>query len=238
MELIQKFLNNGKKSPIQVPKQPRKGYIDKESLVAMLPFDPVIVEAGAHVGYDTIEMAKLWSNGTIYSFEPVPNLFSILEKSTCQYTNVYRFNVALANHTGQAKLFVSSGKSDGSSSLLSPKEHTVVHPDVYFEKEIVVKTTTLDDWAEQQKIAKVDFLWLDLQGFELAVLKAMPRIMPSVSVIHTEVSLIEVYDGVPLYPELRNWLELQGFHVVREELPWRDMGNVLFARKSIPISGG
>ena len=46
-----------------------------------------------------------------------------------------------------------------------------------------------------------------------------------------EVSLKEVHEGVPLYSEVRAWLEQQGFHVMREELPWPDTGNILFVRQ-------
>jgi len=44
------------------------------------------------------------------------------------------------------------------------------------------------------------------------------------------VNLKEMYEGVALYPEMRQWLEVQGFSVKREEIPWADSGNVLFVR--------
>jgi FkbM family methyltransferase len=230
MGLIHKFFMKINKSHDKVLKQQRKGHIDKKILIPMLPTSPVIVEAGAHVGYDTVELATLWPQGVIHSFEPVPELFSKLKENTRYCRNVYRYNLALADQTGNAKLFLSSGKSDGSSSLLTPKEHLTAHPDVIFEKEVSVTTITLDDWAKQHQVKNIDFLWLDLQGYELAVLRAMPDMLASVRLIYTEVSLIEAYTDAPLYPELRDWLEEQGFHVVIEDLPWPDMGNVLFSR--------
>jgi len=45
------------------------------------------------------------------------------------------------------------------------------------------------------------------------------------------VCLKEVYAEVALYPKVRQWLQDQGFDVVREELPWHDGGNVLFTRR-------
>jgi hypothetical protein len=50
-------------------------------------------------------------------------------------------------------------------------------------------------------------------------------------VIYTEVSLVETYEGVALYPELKAFLIEQGFVVKQEQLPWPDMGNVLFVRE-------
>lgn len=47
----------------------------------------------------------------------------------------------------------------------------------------------------------------------------------------TEVSLIDTYDGVIKYPEYKNWLIENDFSVVFEDLPYQDMGNVLFKKK-------
>jgi len=56
-----------------------KGVIPKKYFRAFLPEKPVILEAGAHKGKDTVELAKIWPKGTIHAFEPVPTLF----KKTC-----------------------------------------------------------------------------------------------------------------------------------------------------------
>jgi hypothetical protein len=139
--------------------------------------------------------------------------------------------MALGKETGAAKMFVSSGRSDASSSLFPPKAHVTYHPDILFETEIQVPTITLDHWAAEQGIKKIDFLWLDLQGYELAVLKAATAVLATVQAIYTEVNLDETYAGVALYPELRQWLEVYGFKVIREDLPWQDGGNVFFAKE-------
>jgi hypothetical protein len=123
------------------------------------------------------------------------------------------------------------GASNASSSLLRPKEHVVDHPDVLFNSEIEIQTITLDDWAEKHGVKKVDFLWLDMQGYELAALKAAHVALKSVLAIYTEVSLRETYEGVPLYSDVRDWLEERGFRVEREESPWPDVGNVLLVRQ-------
>lgn len=95
----------------------------------------------------------------------------------------------------------------------------------------MVQTTTFDRWASAEGIERVDMLWLDMQGYELDALKASPRLLATVRVIHTEVCTKELYRGVALYPALRGWIESQGFRLVVEAIPpgW-DAGNVLFVR--------
>jgi len=219
-DLLRKILNKG-----------RKGEIPKSFIRRFLPKSPVVIESGAHVGTDTVEMSRLWPKGVIHAFEPVPGIFAKLEENTKGLRNVRLYNCALGSGNGTATMFVSGGRSDSSSSLLKPKEHLSEHPDVDFNTQIEVPVTTLDDWAEKNGVRCADLLWLDMQGFELAAMKAGEKLLSTVSVIHLEVSLKEVYSGVPLYPEVRRWLEERGFRAVREELPWPDMGNVLFVRE-------
>ena len=134
--------------------------------------------------------------------------------------------------TGRARIHLSGGRSDGSSSLLAPKEHLDLHPDVTFDDTIEVDVVSLDDWARRQRIPRVDLLWLDLQGYELEVLKSATAMLEGTSAIYTEVHLVESYEGAPLYDTLRSWLASAGFGVEREEIPWDEGGNVLFARRA------
>lgn len=206
--------------------------ISKEYIAEYLPINPVIVEAGAHIGIDTIEMSEIWKNGQIHAFEPVPELYSKLIENTRYLKNIKHYQYALAELSGSAEINISHGNSDGSSSLMKPKEHLKVHPNVYFEKKITVQTVNLDDWAENLEIRKVDFLWLDLQGYELKVLKSAPKILYTVNAIYTEVSLKEMYENASLYDEVKSWLYSNGFVVEKEDLRWSDMGNVFFVRNT------
>lgn len=207
------------------------GVIAKEYFEHFLPSEPIIVDAGAANGIDSVEMAKLWKKSSIHAFEPIPQLFAQIIENIKPYDNIILYSVALSDFTGSSEMFVSSGTSKFSSSLLTPKEHLTEHPEVSFDTKIEVETITLDRWAKDNNVDRIDLLWLDLQGSEPAVLKASPKILKTVKAIYTEVSLKELYRSTPLYPEFRQWLETQGFRVEREELAWEDAGNVLFVRK-------
>lgn len=209
--------------------------INKNYIKKFLPKRPVIIDAGAHIGADSIEMSRLYKNSKIHAFEPVPSVFKNLEHNIRKCKNVIAYNVALSNKNGEQELYISSGASDASSSLLKPQTHLDDHPDVFFNEKVVVKTITLDLWAKQNNIKSVDFLWLDLQGFELAVLKASKIIFPTVHIVHMEINTKPTYEGISLYPETKLWMEGNGFYVDKEAIPkgW-DMGNVLFIRKNKP----
>lgn len=207
-------------------------------LTQHLPNNPIIVEAGAFDGSDTLKMSSHWPQGTIHAFEPVPEIFSILEEKTNQRTNIVRHQIALSDHNGSATLYVSEkpsrpGEPFQAGTLLKPKER-LKHSPITYPSTITVPTTTLDTWAKQHAIDHIDFMWLDLQGLALPVLKGGANILKTVRALFVEVEFVEAYEGQAQYADIRSWLETQGFTAVAQDFldttSWI-YGNVLFVRK-------
>ena len=71
-----------------------------------------------------------------------------------------------------------------------------------------------------------------MQGYEPILLSNSPLAMSKIEYLYTEVSLIETYDKVMKYEEYRSMLLENGFEVVFEDLPWDDMGNILFKKNN------
>jgi len=206
--------------------------LHKSTLVNMLPPRPIIIEAGAHDGEDTVELSKYWSDGEVHAFEPIPALYRRLVSRTRKRQNVYCYPIALSGSNSWQEMHVSAGEHDSASSLLAPSgEFAKAHSETGFPTSVTVPTTTLDTWAANSGIDHVDFMWLDMQGGELAALSSSPRILSTATAIYTEVWLRKIYEGCPLYPELRAFMESNGLRVSQEFLPWPDGGNVLFVRE-------
>lgn len=204
-----------------------------------IPAAPIIIEAGSFDGKDTQRLAATWPEGTIHAFEPVPELFELLKKNTTHLPNVHCYQIALSDHTGTALFYVSEkphkqGISSQAGSLHKPKDRLKWSP-IHFPRTIMVDTMTLDAWAQQYNIEKVDLLWLDMQGHELNVLKAAPHMLPCVSVIYTEVGFIEAYENQQPYEIVRDWIVAQGFDEVgctfENQQQWF-FGNILLVRNS------
>ena len=213
-------------------KKPDSEWMILEFLKEELPENPIIIEAGSHEGHDTIRMASLWPKGKIFAFEPIPEIITVLQSKVRAFKNVSVVEVALSDENNQSNMYVSTGRSNGSSSLLKPKEHIEIHPDVFFVNQISVQTILLKDFLNGNRIDHVDFMWLDLQGMEYKVLSASSDILGAVNYIFCEVSLIETYEEVMKYPEFKLWMKKNGFEVVEEYLNWKDMGNVLFKNRN------
>lgn len=208
--------------------------ISYEICARYIPADPVIVEAGAYDGSNTRDFCGFWPDCQVYAFEPVPSAYERLLKVAEDFpTQVHPQNIALADETGVSEMHVSViGSSGGeqSSSLLTPSATHQEFPFIGFRGETIsVKVTNLAGWAEMNNVRWVDFLWLDLQGMELAALKGCGDLLSGVHAIHCEVQNVELYSGSPLYVDLSSWLKSRGFSAVCEAV-FRRGGNVLFAR--------
>jgi FkbM family methyltransferase len=197
-------------------------------LLAVLPPHPIVLEAGAHRGEDTAKFAAV--AGHVHAFEPVATLFDSLDHIARRHENVTAYQLALGGANGVQKMWLASGRHQASSSLLTPTGHRMVFPEIAFKKTVSVRVMTLRSWAEMENVERLDGAWLDMQGVELAMLKAAGPILNTVTGIVLEVSLTELYEGMPLWPEVREWLEEREFSVVAEDLYHEHFGDVLVAR--------
>jgi FkbM family methyltransferase len=189
-----------------------------ELVKRMLPPNPFIVDAGAFDGGDSVYMAQLWPQGTVFSFEPVPEIFKWLATNTKNSNNIFCFPLALSDKEGFSTFFTSEepqapGVPSMSGSLLLPKEH-LIYSATKFNDVICVPTTTLDSWAQQHGVDHIDLLWLDMQGHELTTIKASPEILKTVQAIYTEVEFVEAYEGQPLFDDIYTWMVENGFVLI------------------------
>jgi len=75
-------------------------------------------------------------------------------------------------------------------------------------RECPIQTRRLDDISEVQE---VDYIKLDVQGAEYAVIQGASRTLASTLVVHTEVEFVPLYIGQPLFAEVDQELRRNGF---------------------------
>ncbi|NCJ08767.1 FkbM family methyltransferase, partial [Synechococcales cyanobacterium C] len=132
--------------------------------------------------------------------------------------------LALADKAGEMPLYVT--KHPMCSSLYPPNEELLARfaglPElVNLDFEVEIETTTLDDFCEEEKIERIDFLQVDVQGADLAVLKGGQKILNSVSLIQIEVEFSELYKGQPLFAQVDQYLRERGFILMDLQLARR-----------------
>lgn len=123
-----------------------------------------IFDIGANIGWYSMNLMKIFSNCTIYSFEPLNKTFKILEKNF-EINNLKKdnlFNIGFSEENGESKFYCASGELV-SASLKNIKESDDVE---------VINCTIrkLDDFVTATN-SKVDVIKCDVEGAELLVLK-------------------------------------------------------------------
>lgn len=118
-----------------------------------------------------------------------------------------------------------------SSSLLEPNDDLLFKmADSEFysvEQRIPVPITTLDSALEPSK-AVIDFLKIDVQGYELEVLKGSTNSLDDVVGCELEVSFLEIYKNQPFFAEVDIFMRSHGFFLADLERFW-------WRRKEAPI---
>lgn len=70
---------------------------------------------------------------------------------------------------------------------------------------------TLDDVLQSSQFGSPDLLKLDVQGAELEVLKGGAKALDSAELVLMEVSVIELYQGIPLLHDVTTFMHAKGF---------------------------
>jgi len=206
--------------------------MNKSLLKKYIPDDAVIIDAGAFNGNDSLDFLNYFPLATIHAFEPVPHIYKTLKENTSNFPNIHTYDLALDDAIGEKKIYISHGYSVQSSSLLKPKEHLTVFPACTFDTEAIVKTTTINQFVEDFKVDRIDFMWLDLQGNEHKVLQHADKILHTTKAIFAEYSLVEFYEGLTLYNDFKNFMMDIGFvEILMEDTYHNVHGNALFVKK-------
>jgi FkbM family methyltransferase len=188
-----------------------------ELISLFLPPDPVILQAGAYYGSETLYFAKCWPQSKILAFEPNPHAFQTLLSGTINIKNIHAYNLALNDDSGYFPFFIcygSTGKDvvfEHASSLLRPSASMAIH---YQGPVIPVSCVILDDWCRENKWDRLDFACLNLQGAELQVLKSSPEVLKTLTCISIHTNFFPFRFGTTQFPELRNFLENAGFQLL------------------------
>lgn len=104
--------------------------------------------------------------------------------------------------------------TDATSSLL-PLNHALNKDLVHLSQLATVQTASVSTSRLDDVLADtpyVDFLKLDIQGFELPVLQHAPQVLARTNVVHCEVSFAAIYEGQALFSEIETLLRAAGFY--------------------------
>ena len=199
-----------------------------------------IFDIGANIGMFTMFVNQIYDNLKVYSFEPIPDIYDVLEVNARLYgNNTTTFNMGLSvessmvEFTYYPKVSVMSGcyadeEHDSSifANTMIDREHMTESEiedisrygdelvDGRFDaRKVVCQLKTLSEVIKENYVEKIDLLKIDVEKSELDVLKGID----SDDWKKIRQIVIEVFDEGNRLSKVRALLEKQGFQVLVQE---------------------
>ena len=172
----------------------------------------VILDVGANTGQFAKVARAFCPDATIYSFEPLPDIYSQLVEELAIDHNAIPVNSAISNFSGTADMF-QSNFSASSSLLPMAKLHKEEMPHSASSKKVKVRIDKLDDWIIKNNV-KLDhdlLIKMDVQGNELKVIEGGINVLQRAKLLIIEVSFYELYHGQALFDDIYEVLKKNGF---------------------------
>lgn len=173
-----------------------------ERLAAQRFSPKLIFDIGANRG----DFAKLalaaWPSARVACFEPLRQATAQIAHLQGQFPNIDLHQTLVGECE---KTSVELHVADSSTSLLNDDENDK------FPIERFPQTTV--DVAVRTRYGgrAPELLKLDVQGYELWVLKGAEESLPGIRVILAEVNLLDIHENVPLLHEMTGWLFQRGY---------------------------
>ena len=204
--------------------------LDLQSTMNELGFTPKgIIHIGAHHGQEAEFYHSLGVKDVIF-FEPMKESYNIC-KSRVEPLGYFCRNTALGSTNGTVEMYTENSNQGQSSSVLKPKLHSLFYPGILFNGREEVPMTTLDE-AMESETGEFDMINIDVQGYELEVLKGANKTLEGVNLVYSEVNDGELYEGCTLVGDLDKHLGDLGFN--RHTTVWTPAkwGDAVYFRES------
>jgi FkbM family methyltransferase len=197
-----------------------------------------VLHVGANVGEERDTYRDLGIHHQIW-IEANPEIFLKLKENISDNPNAVAFNYAIGDYNGSAILNISSNNSQ-SSSVLELEKHKIEHPDVYYIGTVEVPMARIDslfgpighESDVRFNLKGVDLLNVDVQGYELNVLKGMGETLNQFKALYLEVNKDELYKNCALIEDIDIYVASFGFE--RVETYWapnKSWGDALYVKE-------
>ena len=133
---------------------------DELDLISNIIDKEIFIDVGANIGNHTLYFRNSFKK--IYSFEPHPKTYKLLQLNTEDFPHIKTFNIGLSNEKKQSHIFIESRKNVASTNYIEDQKGG---DKIFFEK--------FDDLYNFEN--SISFIKIDVEGSELDVLKSMKK---------------------------------------------------------------
>jgi FkbM family methyltransferase len=174
-----------------------------------LRFD-CLLDVGANRGQFSLLVKCLYPSIPIHAYEPHLLEAQRFRKVLGTWRDIALHQTALGSSRGDLEFHIS--KSADSSSLLPiGKLQQQLFPSTTEASSCQVSVAPLDSFPDHWKNTSRALLKIDVQGYELEVLRGAVRALEHCAYVFVECSEVPLYEGQALRPAVQEFLEKHGF---------------------------
>ena len=151
-----------------------------------------VIDIGSNKGQFVLLCFKYFPKAIIYSFEPIKELVK-KQKNFLHFKNkIFFFNCGIGSKNKDLNFLITE-KTD-SSSFLTINKLNNYNKDYFVKEKRNIKIRKLDQILKNKKLKKPILVKIDVQGYELEVLKGAKKILSNIDFLLLEVSKNRMYN--------------------------------------------
>ena len=203
-----------------------------------------LIDVGSHHGETIILFNKNFKINNFFAFEPSPINYEILQKNVKKLKNkrIKIFNYALGNIDEEMQL--NQSVESQSTTLLNintksnyfqrKKKILSLSNNEYFNKSFQVKVETLKNFISKNKIANVEFLKIDTEGFDFNVILGLEDSIHEVKYIYFEHHFHDMFKKKYTLSYIHNYLKKKNFEkVFKIKMMFRKTFEYIYCNKNL-----
>jgi FkbM family methyltransferase len=179
--------------------------------------DPIIFDIGSHKGKVVSLMNNIYKNALVYCFEPNELLNTNLKKIG---ENINVYNYAIGEKNEEKEIFIN--KIDLTNTLSQINKNSLYLKIKNFisgksnntNNLKKVKVISLDNFCKINEIKKIDFLKIDVEGYEYKVLLGAKDVIKNVNYVMLEVQKNDMYKDYSK-ENIENFLKKNNFILIK-----------------------
>ena len=188
------------------------------------------VDIGSNKGQFILLVEKLFSNKTVYSFEPIIEILEKQKKFFNYKKNIHYYNFALGSSSLLREFFITRRMDSSSFFKINSIANKNKNYEVKSRRDITIKT--LDEVMIDKKFIKPVLIKIDVQGYELEVLKGSEKFLNEIDYLLLEVSKNEMYTSQPKENQIIEYLKNKNFSIFKEN-NWSIIKKTDFSQRDI-----
>ena len=177
--------------------------------------DCVIFDVGANMGQSSEIYRVLFDNCVIHAFEPQRDMFDHMQRRLGGLDRVILNHAALGETVGTAVLNRTTHIESSSLLALNPESWWGRALDIRPSGSEIVAVETIDHYCSERNVSEIDFLKLDVQGFEPECLRGAATMLREhrIQVIQAELIYHGLYERTTRFADLESLLDPHGFRL-------------------------